>query len=447
MTTIHTALLCLLTVASAPAPSQPAFEPDTTRTIVYTAAGSNTPAMRTWTGSAWSSATNTLNLGHKPKWAVSRACYPRTERLAAFIDTDKDLHVMAFNGTSWSGGAKIAEDVGTDAERPFDLQYEHASGDALIVYRSGGLDRVAYYRTWNGSSWSAEQSVSLPGTDKPKFIRLVQKPGSDEIMCLVLDNNEDLSALVWNGSAIVGTTLLDGNTATNNTEHIDAAYEWSTGRCMVAWCNQGSSPPTYRLWTGAAWLSAAALPNVSGKSRWLRLAADSAGSRIMALVLGDNDDLSAVAWSGTAWGSPSVLETSAANIDRRNFDVAFEPSGTRAIAAYSQSGDSTVRYRVYDGSAWGAEVSGPNIGGAPGVVQALPDYDGTGIHFAVKRASNGALYAARWNGTTMTGPTLLASTTDDSTGSECFMMAGVLPAPTATTPRILSWQEVAPTAP
>lgn len=421
--------------------------PDTTRTIVYTSGGATTPVMRTWNGSAWSSASNTLNIAHTARWIVSRACTARTERLAACVDTDKDLHVMTFNGVSWSGGQKIAEDTGTDVERPFDVEYEHSSGDALIVYRSGGADRVAYYRTWNGVSWSAEQSVSLPGSDRPKFIRLVARPGSDEIMCLVLDNKKDLSALVWNGSAFVSTLLLDGNTATNSTEHIDAAYESTTGRCLVAWCNQGSSPPTHRMWTGSAWLNEVAMPNVSGKSRWLRLAADPASARLIALVLGDNDDLSAVVWSGTAWGTPTVLEASAPNVDRRNFDVAFEPSGTRAIAAYGQSGSNQLRYRLFDGTSWGAEVAGPDMGGAPGVVQALPDYDGAGIHWAVKRASNGALYATRWTGAAMTGPTTLASSTDGSTGSECFMLAGVRPAPESTKPRIVNWREVAPATP
>src|SRR6185503_9064714 len=129
--------------------------------------------------------------------------------------------------------------------------------------------------------------------------------------------------------------LLDASTAFSSQECVDAAYEQSSGRCLIAWARNGTTIPKYRVWTGSAWLAEGSLPDIGGNVKQMRLAPDPAGNKIIAMTLDGTADVNLVVWDGTAWGATNEAQTSVPSTDRRGIDVAFEPAGTRALAMYS----------------------------------------------------------------------------------------------------------------
>jgi hypothetical protein len=392
------------------------------RRVVYSEWPSSTPQTRTWNGSMWSAASATTAMGGKQYWAVAARCPTRTETLAAYTTHSKVLQATIFNGSSWSAAQTFTSDVGTNNQRPHHAAYEAASGDALVVYRTGNNSAI-YYRTWNGSSWSAQQSVSSPVSGAPRFLRLVPKPASDEMMLLILTQDNTLGAIRWTGAAWSNAAPLDSDVAVDNREAMDAAWETGTGRCMVAWGHDRSSAPQFRIWSGSAWLSVASAPSVGAEPRWIRLAADPAGSKIILACLDKNEDINVTVWSGSSWGSNLEVETNARTAARRCFDLCFTAAGTTALLAWGGNSDNP-RYRTWNGSSWSAQLTGPALSDKPLIVQLRPAAAGTEILalFAVDGGQN-ALDFLRFNGSTFDSYQKLVSNLSGSDPDEVFMIA------------------------
>jgi hypothetical protein len=262
-------------------------------------------------------------------------------------------------------------------------------------------------------------------------------------MLLILDSRKDVSALVWNGSAFTAGVLLDNNAQNAGNELIDAAYERLSGRCVVIWSVKNTGTPSYQIWSGAGWGPELTLPDIGGKGDWDRMAADPASNKIIAMFLDKSSDINVSVWSGSAWGPVSEFETSAAALDRRGFDVAFEPAGTRAVAMYGRAGQNYAYFRTFSGSAWSAEQTGPGLGEPVSVVQMSPAPFGREIMIGIERMNDGALCGLRWNGSAMVDFQVLAPDLGGPNGNECFMFTPG-PAGLSAVPRIFSWREVDP---
>jgi hypothetical protein len=212
----------------------------------------------------------------------------------------------------------------------------------------------------------------------------------------------------------------------------------------VVWGQSSDTEPQYREWNGSSWLTAAELPDFGGVPRWVRLAADPVSAKVIAVALDDQSDVNASVWDGSSvWSAASQFETSVPELDRRNFDVVFEPAGTRALCMYTHTGTSTPYYRTYDGTNWSTQQTGPNITNVPRNVQLTPAKGGREIMIGVERNSDGALCFMRWDGSSMQDNQVLVSDTGGSGVHECFMMFESLEGMPAT-PSISSWAEVSP---
>jgi len=429
------AALALLTLAS-PTLAQSG------RTLIYGISSNNTPKQRTWNGTAWSAEANTLDVGEEPRWIVTNKCPTRNETIVAVGDKKDDLNLMVHNGTTWGNLLQATDKLVTNSDRPFFAAYEQFSGDALIAYRVQSPGSTLYYRTWNGSAWSSQGSMTYWGSGDPKWVKMVPKPASNEIMVLVLDNDEDLSAVIWNGSSFTNNILLDSSTPFSGHEEFDAAYESVTGRCLIAWTTNGTSVPKYRIWSGSSWLSASNMPDIGGNTKWMRLAADPSTNKIIAMSLDSSSDVNAVVWSGSSWGSVVEFETGAPDDNRRAIDIAFEPAGNRALAMYGRSSQNNVYYRVYDGSSWSAAAAGPAMLEPPSVVQLTGCGSGQEILAVVRRKNDDTLCFMRWTGSALTGYQVLNSSLSGSSDNETFMVTGS--GATVTKRYVASWCEVEP---
>lgn len=404
--------------------------------LVYGVEGTTIPLNTSWNGSAWTGTSSMLNIGSKPRWAVVKQCPTREEMMAVFSDDSDDVNAMVYNGSAWGNNIQPVTALGTHADRPFYLAYEQLSGDGLICFRQNNDNRL-YYRTWNGTTWSATNSTVVISTNKLRFVKMVSRPNSNEIFVGVLGTDRDLVGLLWNGTAFTQVLQVESAAAFTSEECFDLAYEHNTGRAMIAWSRQGVNQLWYKIWTGSAWLATASTPAV-GETHWLRLASDPVSNRIVLGALDDNYDYSVMMWSGSTWGGKTTMATDAPNWDRRNFDVAFELNGTNAIAMYSRNLLTTLRYRTYNGTVWSSELAGPNVTQVPGLIQLVPTTGREVFVGSIERDAS-KLHFTRWTGTGFSNTQVIVADVAGDHRVECFMFAC-----NTGSKKMVSWTEVEP---
>lgn len=407
-------------------------------TACFGVEGSQIPLTKTWNGGTWSTSSSMLSINQKPRWAIAKSCPNRDEIIAVFSDDRDDINAMVFDGTSWGNLIEPSTDLGTHSDRPFYLAYEQLSGKALLCFRRKD-DNKLYFRTWNGSAWSNQNSTAAISANKLKWVKMAAKPNSNEILVGVLGENRDLIGLVWNGSTFINITTVESSVAYSGEECFDVAYESQTGRAMIAWAKEGSNQPNYRIWTGNAWQSVASAPNLGSKARWVRLEPDPTSNRLVLATLNDNNNICATIWTGNSWSLTTTFAPNAVAKDRRCMDAVFEAGGERALVIYGRAGQQCLFYRVFDGTSWSAESIGPIIGNVPGVVQAT-GMSGQEIFLGFLEKDFSRLYFSRWTGSDFADTELIVSDVAGDHKIECFSFA----TNDRVRPKLMLWQEVQP---
>jgi len=101
-----------------------------------------------------------LGTNNDAEWIRVEANHEREEFLAGILTDSLNIYVEVFNGTDWGNSVNLTTSTGTSDDRRFDIAYEDHSGDGLIVYDDDTDDTTLFYRTWNGTDWDSEQTVS-----------------------------------------------------------------------------------------------------------------------------------------------------------------------------------------------------------------------------------------------------------------------------------------------
>ncbi len=130
----------------------------------------SSPKTRSWDGSAWDGTESELSSSGSPVRWVRAAHSPLMTRyhetIIVTLSDDGYLDAYVWTGSGWSVTTNIGF-VGTTANayRPFDIVYEKTSGKAMLVYGISSTDpaKDLAYRTWDGSSWSAEGYINDSG--------------------------------------------------------------------------------------------------------------------------------------------------------------------------------------------------------------------------------------------------------------------------------------------
>ncbi len=415
----------------------------TTQTVMaaWSKAGSSIPRYSTWGGSTWNSATNMPTMAGEAKWVRMKICPTRNETTFIQEDLNKHVNVCFFNGSTWGTTSLLSSDTGGTNDRPEDIAYEQLSSDALCVYWKGTTS-VFGYRTYNGTTFSSEQTFTSPFTTEADFLTLYPRPVSNDILALTSDGiaGNSLQAKLWNGSSWGSWTTMVASLDTNNQECYAAAFEAQTGRGIAAYVETGVNTPRYRTLTGTTWSSQSSMPTIGGVGKWLRLAADPTSNAILFAAVDGSQHLNANVWNGSAWGTNVLLNSTLPNYDRRGFDVIFERGTGRALIAYGVPGSNVLRYRTWNGTAWSAETNGPNLGANVCIVALSRGFTNGEVFVAVSDASS-RLQVMRWDGSSMSGATIV----ETSLGGWDYYSSFAVPEPTvAPHPRVQSWAQVAP---
>jgi hypothetical protein len=379
---------------------------------------------------AWSPESSTPAANSTIKFTVNQVATDGSEELLGVLsDTGagSDLDMLRWDGSGWSVDWSAAAITGTNAiKRGFDIEYEHLSNEALVVYSNNTATPV--YRTRTGGAWLAETPLPLndgggpnpdPNSGIVLWTELVRRPGTDEIALAYADANSDLVVIVWDGaqwltaSAAALETNLKRNPSTNTISNrvFDLAYEETTGDLMAAWGRQSSTGFWYstKATGGNTWAPAAQVSSApaNGVTHYLDLASEPAGQRIAAgaFDMGDGiERLGLATWSGSAWVDGGEYDSQTRDVnDSGTGDFAgavgwIGPSGT-AIAIYPDNQTGTIDWATWtSGGGWVVQADEPIPGKGFTESVHIEPFAGASKLMAILSDSNSDLYAATFDG-------------------------------------------------
>ena len=146
----------------------------------------------------------TLGAGNNPQWLRLAADPADGDMVLAFETSTNEIRTITYNGTTRTWGTVSAAlstaAFGTvDYNRPFDVSWDVYGGTnrALLVYSDATALR---YRTSTdgGATWGSEQT--LDATRQAYWVQMTTEPNGFVHMA-VNDQNDDLNAWTWDGSA------------------------------------------------------------------------------------------------------------------------------------------------------------------------------------------------------------------------------------------------------
>ncbi|HVQ25051.1 MAG TPA: hypothetical protein VMV01_07735, partial [Planctomycetota bacterium] len=192
---------------------------------------------------AWGTATRAQALNSDVRWLVQRVSPgPKPEEIvAALADTGAGtmLYVRAWDGRRFGDDApavvstKIA--LANADERGFDVDYEALSTDALLVHADGNN---VLSQSLSDGVWSGSAPVFAPAlnTGTVLWTELTPRAGTDEVALVALDDQQRLTAAIWDGTQWTRPLLLATQVnALHDFKAFDAAWESQSGDMLVAW--------------------------------------------------------------------------------------------------------------------------------------------------------------------------------------------------------------------
>jgi hypothetical protein len=340
--------------------------------------GTNVPKYRSYnkTTDLLSSETGTFTATVGPTWIVRTA--PNSHlALAGYYDSTGTLTIMCFDGTNWNQEFQAASG-GVGNRHRFDIAYEKATGDALIVYSKGAhVFGDLGYRTKPGSascgaaSWSAESIFApLRTSNDIMYVKMSSdKRSSSNIIAMTwVDTSDDISAAIWNGAAFVNepSAVTDNNvetiSASHDVEDMDLEYESLSGNLMLVWANgngaNGTNGVRYRRCTGGVaactWGSVTTPPTFVDDASNIDLSSNPNTDEIVFASIGNaGGDLQLGYWNGSAWTNTANADTSCNVPFTASKLVAtgwlINGSTTRSIIVYSDLNSPNINW--YTGNA------------------------------------------------------------------------------------------------
>ena len=368
---------------------------------------------RSSTGS-YASTIRAQDVGSEVRWVVQALTPGRPDEWTAVLsDTGAGtrIDVRHWNGRHWSEGwgSPVVSRIlpQNTGERGFDLAVESLSGDALLVRSDNDSNPV--FRTYSAGTWSDDAPVFSPnlGAGVVLWVELVSDPQSDRIALVALDDQQYLTAAVWDGSAWTSPIVL-GTQAVSLREFkpFDAAFESQSGDLLVMWGFSvfAEQARFATLTQGGNW-AFGTHTSTEAVGSTVKLSADPTTDRIVA-ILGEgtiDDDVAVALWGGSAW--TDTLEVTLNGVPGQHALAAGWIGTTgRAVAVWrepSQPGTlMTARFDDFWRIEGAQSISG--VGSALGVE--LRSVPGSSQAEAVILDDTGSLFSASigWNGTATT---------------------------------------------
>ncbi|MBP2031022.1 Mg-chelatase subunit ChlD [Methanohalophilus levihalophilus] len=229
------------------------------------------------------------------------------------------------------------------------------SDKAMLVYTDTNSDSVPRYRSWDGSSWSSEQSAEYVGGDITHLV-LEASPSSGEFILGSLDENLDGNFQVYEdgwGSVTEHSRYLNSY----ERRGFDIAYERNSGEALAVY--DAYSSVRYSTWDGSwsseEYISSSTLG--SGSLYWLSLESAPDSDEIVMVTLDSSRDIRAQVWDGSSWVDSEFITNDARATSYQCYDVVYEQQSGNAVVVWSNMNGNAVYYKIWDGSSWSSATS------------------------------------------------------------------------------------------
>lgn len=292
-----------------------------------------------------------------PLYFVLKFARTRNEAILGILDGLGNLYIHIWNGATntWStpaGGGPLRAGLATGF-RGFQIEYEHTNDRAIIVY-SNAAAANPQFAIWDGTILDTapaaggfiHSSLGLGAYVTAGVIRWFRLAanragGSNEILMITKDSNNDVWGARWTGGAWVkmeagAAATWDATASANNGEVIDVAYQSLSNVALFAWGdNSATRQIGRRTWTpSTATLSGITNTQfalyggafVSAVFQWLRLYPQPDTSDMMAVLQDASVQLITARWDSatSTWLNVTAHDIETENNVDRNFDFAWQ---------------------------------------------------------------------------------------------------------------------------
>ncbi len=258
----------------------------------------------------WGTVTS-LPAGNQPQ-NLRMAARPNSDQLALVYSTAAGAdYVRIWSGTAW--GSETALDTSGGSLTSVNVAYEAQSGRAMVVYGKPTATSVnLFYRVWDGSSWSAEASITPPAgvTTQPQWVAIASDPFSDRIAVGVVTSGGRTWLAVWNGTAWVNVEQATATSLIATAQNVAVSFETLSGDLLAAY-GVNSAPTAqvrYRAWSWnpltstGSWSAEQAGPSATnGNPNVITLARSPSTDRVMMTINTSSSRANYVFWDGSAW--------------------------------------------------------------------------------------------------------------------------------------------------
>jgi hypothetical protein len=358
-----------------------------------------------------------------------KAAPTREEYITVHLKADGRLDVLRCvnlcnQSSDWSliGTFTGATSTTNANKRAFDVAYEQLSGRAIVVFADDPTTGKAYYCIWNGTSWypsSTCGSTFTPGTANeinfgttgvPLWIRLVEKPSSDEMLLGILDSAGTYAVARWNGSAWTNILNIGTSAAVTAQQCFDLAWESISGNGLIVFDKTSADGTTqYRKYVaGVGWdTSDTAGPDTgAGNNYWIELASDPGSNRISMIIADSESDAHLYIWKadgstpGFTTTSPNPIDGGIETTTGKDVATVWSRGNTRALFSYTDSNALTQDVVCWTPSGGfttvTSDVGGSNTDDVDNIIYIGSPSDGDA--FALRGDIVDDLVATRWDG-------------------------------------------------
>lgn len=310
------------------------YETANDRAVIVYNNNNRNPVFRTWSGGPnWSAAVGlNTSLGvanyptaNPPIW-IELAANPlagSSDLALITMDTAQDVYGARWNGTNWTnmGVAAIWDNTVTDGNnrKAIDVAYEQVSGRAMFIWTQAAPVDQHRYRIWNGAALS-DTTFNIgnpPQADQGQWVQLAPRPGSNQMMYVVQDDDSDLYTALWSGPpGNVWTNIVEHDTAVEDraARNFDIVFETHPARDGRAWLVWGRGTVTRtNAWTGAAWAGTADIAGSDDTNLVHLYAHPVTGSIFAGIYEDDNANFPRetremhITGGGAAWSATTVI--------------------------------------------------------------------------------------------------------------------------------------------
>jgi len=347
---------------------------------VYGTNASVIPQERTWDGSVLSSASSLDTIDGNTIYHTRLASSPtHNESIVVTQDSIVGCKIFVQNRASSTWALKWSTSIAsgcspTETKRYTDVAYENISGRAIVVYGGGASPLYRVYDPMNGT-WSSELSISVTHTTNTvQWIKLVERPNSNEIALVYADANDRLNVVVSSGCTSSScnwgqepATLLENDLAFISyrvVEAFDAVY-LADGRLMIVWGSFSNNPKmfsaiksvqgTYSLCYFNS-LGCNQVPSGQYQIHQISLAVEPGGNRVVMGGIDFGSGLSVAAFDGAKWAVVTTRIDTSVNYgdsnSKKNVAAAWVKlnSISQGAVFYNDSAGTALSWYVWNAS-------------------------------------------------------------------------------------------------